>query len=88
MVVRLMQVPVELEFAMQIIEVESFQANSQHTDHCWVLASLSLWEDRMMVQNQLEDQSLVYLELDVCIVALDFKEFRDALQAQEVLILL
>ena len=35
MVVRLVEVPVELEIAMQIIEGESFQANSQHTDHCW-----------------------------------------------------
>ena len=42
----------------------------------------------MMVLSRLEDQSLVYLELDVYIVALDFKGSRDALQAWEAIPLL
>ena len=42
----------------------------------------------MMVLSRPEDQSLVYLELDVCIMVLDSMGFLDALQALEVIFLL
>ena len=42
----------------------------------------------MMVLSRPEDQSLVYLELDVYIMVLDFKGLLDALQALEVIFLL